>query len=60
MWVHWNPHLLGKPHATRALDLQGVDIYISPTFDTGEGWIATMQHIGPESGCWVVASGSAF
>ncbi len=37
-----------------------MDIYISPTFDTGEGWIATMQHIGPECGCWVVPSGSAF
>ncbi len=60
MWAHWNPHLLGKVHATRALYLQGVDAYISPTFDTGERWIATMQHIGPESGCWVLASGSAF
>ena len=48
------------PLARCALYAQGVDIYIAPTYDTGERWIATMQHIGREGGCWVLGSGCAF
>jgi len=48
------------PLARCALYAQGVDIYIAPTYDTGERWLATMQHIGRESGCWVLGSGCAF
>jgi nitrilase len=48
------------PLARCAIYAQGVDIYIAPTYDTGERWIATMQHIAREGGCWVIGSGSAF
>lgn len=48
------------PLARCALYAQGVDIYIAPTYDTGQRWIATMQHIAREGGCWVLGSGCAF
>jgi nitrilase len=48
------------PLARCALYAQGVDIYIAPTYDAGERWVATMQHIAREGGCWVLGSGCAF
>lgn len=33
---------------------QGVDIWFAPTLATGDGWIATMQHIAREGRCYVV------
>jgi nitrilase len=48
------------PLARFALYAQGIDIYIAPTYDQGERWTATMQHIAREGGCWVVGSGCAF
>jgi nitrilase len=47
------------PLARCALYAQGVDIYIAPTYDSGDRWIATTQHIAREGGCWVVGSGCA-
>lgn len=48
------------PLARCALYAQGVEIYIAPTYDSGDRWIATLQHIAREGGCWVVGSGAAF
>lgn len=48
------------PLARCTLYAQGVDIYIAPTYDTGDRWLATMQHIAREGGCWVIGSGCAF
>lgn len=48
------------PLARCALYAQGVDIYIAPTYDTGEQWIASMQHIAREGGCWVLGAGCGF
>jgi nitrilase len=48
------------PLARYALYAQGVDVYVAPTYDSGERWIATMQHIGREAGCWVAGGGCAF
>jgi nitrilase len=48
------------PLVRYALYAQGVDIYVAPTYDTGERWIATLQHIAREGGCWVIGSGCAF
>jgi hypothetical protein len=48
------------PLARCALYAQGVDVYIAPTYDAGERWIATLQHIAREGGCWVLGSGCAF
>jgi nitrilase len=48
------------PLARAAMYAQGVDIYVAPTYDSGERWLATMQHIAREGGCWVLGSGVAF
>lgn len=48
------------PLVRYALHAQGVDVYIAPTYDSGDRWIATLQHIAREAGCWVVGSGVAF
>ena len=48
------------PLARYALYAQGIDIYVAPTYDNGQRWVATMQHIGREGGCWVIGSGWAF
>ena len=47
------------PLARYALYAQGVEIYVAPTYDSGDGWVGTMQHIAREGGCWVVGSGFA-
>jgi nitrilase len=33
------------PLARFALYAQGIDIHIAPSYDSGEGWIGTLQHI---------------
>jgi len=38
---------------------QNIDIYVAPTWDSGETWLATMQHIAREGGCWVVGCATA-
>jgi nitrilase len=48
------------PLARCALYALGVEIYIAPTYDSGDAWIGTLQHIAREGGCWVVGSGVAF
>ena len=48
------------PLARYALYAQGLDVYVAPTYDSGDRWIATLQHIAREGGCWVVGSGVAF
>lgn len=47
------------PLARYALYAQGVEIYIAPTYDSGDGWIGTLQHIAREGCCWVIGSGNA-
>lgn len=47
------------PLARYALYAQGVELYVAPTYDSGEGWIGTMQHIAREGCCWVLGSGFA-
>lgn len=45
------------PLARYALYSQGIEIYIAPTYDSGDGWIGSMQHIAREGCCWVVSCG---
>ena len=45
------------PLARYSLYAQGVEIYIAPTYDSGDGWIGTLQHIAREGCCWVIGSG---
>lgn len=47
------------PLARYALYAQGVEIYVAPTYDSGDGWLATMRHIALEGRCWVLGSGTA-
>ncbi len=42
------------PLARFALYAQNIDIYVAPTWDSGESWLATMRHIAREGGCWVI------
>lgn len=55
--ICWESYM---PLARYALYAQGIEVYIAPTYDSGERWLATMQHIAREAGCWVLGSGVAF
>jgi nitrilase len=55
--VCWESYM---PLARYALYAQGIELYVTPTYDTGDRCIATMQHIAREGGCWVVSCGTAF
>jgi nitrilase len=46
------------PLARYALYSQGVEIYIAPTYDSGDGWIGSLQHIAREGRCLVVGCGN--
>ena len=46
------------PLARYALYAQGVEIYIAPTYDSGDNWIGSLQHIAREGRCWVVGCGN--
>ena len=46
------------PLARYALYAQGVEIYIAPTYDSGDGWRGSLQHIAREGCCWVVGCGN--
>lgn len=47
------------PLARYALYTQGIEVYVAPTWDTGESWLATMRHIAKEAGCWVIGTATA-
>lgn len=46
------------PLARYALYAQGVQVYVAPTYDSGDGWIGTVQHIAREGCCWVIGAGT--
>ena len=54
--ICWESYM---PLARFALYAQGVEIYIAPTYDAGDKWIGTLQHVAREGGCWVVGCGMA-
>lgn len=47
------------PLARYALYAQGVEIYLAPTYDSGDAWLGSLRHIALEGRCWVVGSGTA-
>lgn len=55
--ICWESYM---PLARYALYAQGLDVYVAPTYDSGERWVATMQHIAREAGCWAAGAGCAF
>ena len=54
--ICWESYM---PLARYALYAQDIEIYIAPTWDTGESWLATMRHIAREGGCWVIGAATA-
>jgi len=54
--ICWESYM---PLARSALYALGVQLYVAPTFDNGERWLASMQHIAREGGCWVIGCGCA-
>jgi nitrilase len=42
------------PLARAALYAQGIDVYLSPTWDNSEVWVPTMQHIAKEGRTYVI------
>lgn len=42
------------PLARAAMYAQGVDIYLAPTWDNSDVWLATLRHIAKEGRCYVV------
>ena len=47
------------PLSRFALYAQGCEIYLAPTWDEGETWVASMRHIAAEGRCWVLGNGCA-
>ncbi|WP_323786153.1 carbon-nitrogen hydrolase family protein [Thalassovita sp.] len=54
--ICWESYM---PLARYALYAQNIDIYVAPTWDSGATWLATMQHIAREGGCWVISCATA-
>jgi nitrilase len=54
--ICWESYM---PLARYALYAQGIEIYVAPTWDTGDSWLATMRHIAKEAGCWVIGTATA-
>ena len=50
--ICWESYM---PLSRYALYTQGIQLYLAPTWDYGENWMATMGHIARESGCWVAS-----
>jgi nitrilase len=46
------------PLARAAMYEQGVDIWLAPTWDNSDVWVASMQHIAKEGRCYVVGVNS--
>jgi len=54
--ICWESYM---PLARYALYAQNIDIYVAPTWDAGDSWLATMRHIAKEAGCWVIGTATA-
>jgi nitrilase len=47
------------PLARYALYAQNVEIFVAPTWDSGDAWLASMKHIAREGGCWILSTATA-
>ncbi|MCJ8325452.1 MAG: carbon-nitrogen hydrolase family protein [Rhizobiales bacterium] len=54
--ICWEAYM---PLARYALYSQAMDIFITPTWDSGENWLSTLNHIAREGGCWVLSTATA-
>lgn len=46
------------PLARYSIYAQGVELYIAPTYDSGDDWISSLRHIAREGCCWVIGCGN--
>jgi len=46
------------PLAHFSLYSQGIEIYIAPTYDSGDDWLESLRHIAREGRTWVIGSGN--
>ncbi|HUR78822.1 MAG TPA: carbon-nitrogen hydrolase family protein [Acidimicrobiales bacterium] len=44
------------PLARAAMYGLGVDVYLAPTWDAGDSWVATLRHIAKEGRCYVIGT----
>ncbi len=44
------------PLARAAMYGLGVDVYLAPTWDAGDSWVATLRHIAKEGRCFVIGT----
>jgi nitrilase len=54
--ICWESYM---PLARYALYAQGIEIFVNPTWDTGETCLATLRHIAKEAGSWVIGTATA-
>jgi nitrilase len=54
--ICWESYM---PLARYAVYAQNVEMYVAPTWDCGETWVASMRHIAKEGGCWVLSTATA-
>lgn len=47
------------PLARYSIYAQGPDLYLAPTWASGEVWLATLRHIAFEGRCWVLGNCTA-
>jgi nitrilase len=53
--VCWENYM---PLARYAMYAQGVELYLAPTYDSGDDWLGTLQHIAREGRCYVIGCGN--
>lgn len=54
--ICWESYM---PLARYALYVQGIEVYINPTWDNGETCLASLRHIAKEAGSWVIGTATA-
>jgi nitrilase len=47
------------PLARFSLYAQGMEIFVNPTWDSSDTYLATLRHIAKEGGCWVISTATA-